>query len=152
MRNRSRGIALPLVLLALVLIGTLVASGFAVAQLEQRIGRNTLYTVQASAAAEMGAVSVVGEWSSHGLGLLAPGDSRTLPPVDLPDRTTYEATVRRLNESLFTVTVIGTRHDAGGGTLARRDESLTLRQADSALPGAAPTVPLANRAWTSLAP
>jgi hypothetical protein len=140
---------LPLVLLALVLIGGLVAGGFAVALLEQRIGRNTLYAVQAGGAAETGAMSVVAEWDARGLGLMAPGGSQTLPAVELPGHTTYEATVRRLNEELFVVRVIGTRQDADRGMLARRDVSLTLRQADSARPGAPPVMPLANRAWTS---
>jgi hypothetical protein len=144
--------ALPLVLLALVLISALVAGGFAVALLEQRIGQNTLYAVQAAGAAETGAVTVVAEWASHGLDALGAGAIRTLPPVELPGRSTYQATVRRLNPELFVVWVTGIRRDAGGGTLARRDMSLTLRRADSGAPGVPPVTPLANRAWTWMSP
>ena len=144
--------ALPLALLALILIGGLVAVGFAVAQLEQRVGRNTLYAVQAGTAAEAGALSVVAAWDGHGLAALAPGEERTLPSVELPGRTSYEATVRRLNEALFAIAVVGTRHDADGGTLAQREVGLTLRRADSAAAGALPVIPLSNRAWTATSP
>ena len=64
---------LPLALLALVVIAAVVACAFASAYLEQRIGRNTLYAVQAAGAAEAGAAAVVGAWEAHGLSLLAPG-------------------------------------------------------------------------------
>ena len=149
---RKRGMALPLALFALILIGGLMAVGFAVAQLEQRVGRNTLYAVQAGAAAEIGALSVVADWDGHGLAALAPGEGRTLPSVELPGRTSYEATVRRLNDALFAIAVVGTRHDAEGGILAQRDVRLTLRRADRAVAGALPVVPLANRAWTAASP
>jgi hypothetical protein len=139
--------ALPLALLALVVIAALVAGGFAAAHLEQRIGRNTLYAVQAAGAAEAGAVAVVGEWEGHGLGLLAPGTSAALPTAPLPGRTAYSPTVTRLNQQLFLVRVAGVRSDAGGGTLARRVVGLLVRVADAAVPGAPPVWPLRNRAW-----
>jgi hypothetical protein len=140
--------ALPLALLGLVVIAALVAAGFASAHLEQRVGRNTLYAVQAAGAAEAGAVAVVGEWEGHGLELLAPGDSAVLPTVQLPGRTVYSPTVTRLNGELFLVQVEGTRSDAGGGMLARRKVGLLVRVADSAIPGAPPVWPLRNRAWS----
>ena len=140
--------ALPLALLALVVIAALVAGGFAAAHLEQRIGRNTLYAAQAAGAAEDGTVAVVGEWDGHGLGLLAPGDSAVLPTAPLPGHTAYSPTVTRLNGELFLVRVVGVRSDAGGGALARRDVGLLVRVADSAIPGAPPVWPLRNRAWS----
>ena len=139
--------ALPLALLALVVIAALVAGGFAAAHLEQRIGRNALYAVQAAGAAEAGAAAVMGGWDGHGLGLLAPGDSAVLATVPLPGRTAYAPTVSRLNGELFLVRVAGTRSDAGGGMLARREVGLLVRVADSAIPGAPPVRPLTNRAW-----
>jgi len=139
--------ALPLAILALVVIAALVAGGFAAAHLEQRIGRNTLYAVQAAGAAEAGAAAVVGEWEGHGLSLLAPGDSAVLPATPLPDRTAYSPTVVRLNGELFLARVVGVRGDADGGALARREVRLLVRVADSTLPGAPPVWPLRNRAW-----
>jgi hypothetical protein len=141
--------ALPLTLLAMVVIAAIVAGGFAAAHLEQRIGRNTLYSVQAAGAAEAGAAAVVGEWDGHGLGLLAPGDSAVLPASPLPGRTAYSPTVVRLNGELFQVRVVGIRSDADGGALARREVRLLVRVADSAMVGAPPVWPLRNRAWSA---
>ncbi len=139
--------ALPLALLALVVIAALVTAGFTAAHLEQRIGRNTLYAVQAAGAAEAGATAVVGQWEGRGLGLLAPGDSTVLPAVQLPGRTAYVLTVVRLNGELFRVRVAGMRSDADGGALAEREVALLVRVADSTAPGAPPVWPLRNRAW-----
>jgi hypothetical protein len=140
--------ALPLALLALVVIGAIVAGGFAVALLEQRIGRNTLYAVQAAGAVEAGAAAVVGGWEGFGLAFLAPGDSTVLPTVPLPGRTAYSPTVVRLTEKLFHVRVVGISSDAGGGELARREMGLLVRSADSVVPGLPPVRPLADRSWT----
>ena len=147
MRATNRGIALALALLALVVIAALVAAGFAAAHLEQRIGRNTLYAVQAIGAAEAGAAAVVGEWEGHGLGALVPGDSAVLPSVPLPGRAAYSPTVVRLNGELFLVRVAGIRSDADGAALARRQVGLLVRAADSAGPGSPLVWPLRNRAW-----
>lgn len=147
MTASRRGMALPLALLALVVIAAIVAGGFAAAFLEQRVGRNTLYAVQAAGAAEAGAVAVVGEWDAHGLGSLAPGGNAVLPAAPLPGRTAYSPTVTRLNGELFLVRVTGVRNDGAGGTLAQREVGLLVRAADSAVPGAPPVWPLRNRAW-----
>jgi hypothetical protein len=137
--------ALPLAVMALVVLAALVACGFAGAVLEQRIGRNTLYAVQAAGAADAGAVMVVGGWSTHGLDLLATGDSAVLPRVPLSGRASYGATVSRLNGELFLVRSEGVRSDAAGGILARRNIGVVVRLPDSTAAG--PVRPLANRAW-----
>jgi hypothetical protein len=147
MTRRERGMALPLAVMAVVVIAALVACGFAGAVLEQRIGRNALYAVQAAGAADAGAAMVVGEWSTHGLGLLATGDSSVLPSVPLPGRASYGATVTRLNGELFLVRSEGVRSDAAGGMLARRDVGVVVRLMDSAAAGS--VRPLANRAWVT---
>jgi hypothetical protein len=139
--------ALPLALLALVVIAAIVAAGFAAALLEQRIGRNMLHAVQAAGAAESGAVAVVGEWEGLGLGLLAPGDSAVLPTIPLPGGAAYSPTVIRLNGELFLVRVAGVRPAAAGGAPAWREVGLLVRVADSAVPGAPPVWPIRNRAW-----
>lgn len=146
----ERGMALPLALFALVVIAALVAGGFTAALLEQRIGRNVLYAVQAAGAAEAGAAIVIGGWDDQGLGLLAPGNSAVLATVPLPGRTAYSPTVSRLNGELFLVRVAGIRGDADGGALARREVGLLVRVADSAVPGSPPVRPLGNRAWVDV--
>jgi hypothetical protein len=148
----ERGMALPLAVLALVLIAALVACGFAGTLLEQRMGRNALYAVQAAGAADAGAALVVGEWDAQGLDLLAAGDSAVLPRVSLPGRTEYAPTVSRLNGELFQIRVEAIRTDASGGLLARREVNLIVRRADSAVSGTPPVRPLPNRAWSWVSP
>ena len=144
----KRGMALPLALLALVVMAALVAGGFAAAWLEQRIGRNALYAVQAMAAGQAGAADVVGQWESHGLSLLATGSTAVLPTVPLHGRISYSPAVTRLNGQLFLVRVAGVAGDAGGGELARREVGLLVRTADSISPGQPPVRPLGYRSWT----
>lgn len=148
MRVGRRGVVLPLALFAMVVIGALVAAGLALALLEQRAGRNTLYAVQAAGAAEAGAVAVVGGWAGHGLDGLLPGQSATLPAAALPGGTRYQASVHRLNARLFELRVTGTRTDADGGLLARRELGLVLRRGDSG----ASVAPLTDRAWSWTSP
>jgi hypothetical protein len=144
--------ALPLALFALVVIAALVGGAFAAAYLEQRAGRNALYAVQAAAAAEAGAAAVIGGWDGLGLGALAPGDSAVLGSVGLPGSGTYAPVVGRLNGELFLVRVEGTRTDAAGGVLARREVGVVVRVADSGGPGLPTVWPLPGRGWIPLSP
>jgi hypothetical protein len=146
MRSGRRGVVLPAALLALVVIAALVGATFASAHLEQRLGRNTLYAVQAAGAAEVGVVTIVDRWNAYGLHLLGPGQSTAPPGEVLPGPCTYTSTVRRLNGQLYLVEVEGLRTDAAGTGLARRRVALVLRLADSAS-APLPVVPLADRAW-----
>lgn len=143
---------LPLSLFALVVISAIVAGSLALALLEQRTGRNTLYAVQAAGAAEAGAVAVMGGWAGYGLDALLPGDSTVMAPVQLPSGSSYRASVHRLNPELFEVRLAGLRVDADGGLLARRELGLILRRADSAPAGIPPVTPLAMRAWDLVSP
>jgi hypothetical protein len=141
---------LPLALLALVVIAALVAGVFASAYVEQRVGRNTLYAVQAAGAAEAGAAAVIGAWEAHGLSLLAPGESAVLPTEALPGSSAYTPSVRRLNDQLFLLEVEGIRADADARPLARRRLGVVLRSADSVAPGLPVVRPMAQRAWISM--
>jgi hypothetical protein len=147
--SANRGMVLPLTLLALVVIAALVACAFASAYLEQRIGRNTLYAVQAAGAAETGAATVVGAWEAHSLNLLGPGESVVLPTEVLPGSSAYTPSVSRLNDQLFLLEVEGIRTAADARPLARRRLGVVLRTVDSAVGGPAGVRPLAHRAWIS---
>ncbi len=136
--------ALPLAMLALVVVAALIVAVFASARLELRMGRNAMYAAQAAGAADVGIGSVVSGWSGLGLEALAPGVALTLPGASLPDRTEYEAVVLRLNERLYRIGVTGFRRDADGLALATRQVELVVRLADSADSGA--VVPL-MRGW-----
>ena len=142
---------LPLALLALVVITGLVACAFASAYVEQRVGRNTLYAVQAAGAAEVGATAVVGAWDGNGLSLLAPGASTVLPTEAIPGSSAYSPSVRRLNDQLFLLEVEGMRTAADATPLARRRIGVVLRMADSAGSEHPVVGPLAQRAWISTA-
>ena len=141
---------LPLALLALVVLAALVAAAFASAYVEQRLGRNTLYGVQAAGAAEAGAAAVVAAWETLGLSLLGPGERTVLPTEVVPGSGAYTPSVRRLNQQLFLLEVEGVRADADGRPLARRRLGLWLRGADSAEAGGSGVEPLAQRAWISM--
>jgi hypothetical protein len=147
MRRGRRGAALPLVLFVLVVVAALVGGGFSLAFLEQRVGRNALYAVQAEGAAEAGAAAVLADWEGQGLSLLAPGGAVALPAASLPGWSGYEAAITRLNGELFLLRVEGTRRDADGGILARRQVELVLRAADSVVPGLPSVLPLPGRGW-----
>jgi hypothetical protein len=141
---------LPLALLALVVIAALVACAFASAYIEQRIGRNTLYAVQAAGAAETGAAAAIGAWETLGLSLLGPGESTVLPTEVLPGSSAYTTSVRRLNDQLFLLQVEGIRTDADARPLARRRLGVLLRGPEGAAPGIPVVEPLAQRAWISM--
>ena len=140
--------ALPLAMLALVVLAALIAGVFASARLEQRMGRNAMYAAQATGAADVGIGAVVSGWDELGLDALAPGESRTLPGTALPDRAGYDAAVLRLNATLYRIGVTGFRRDADGAPLAAREVELVVRLTDSLAPGSAAVAPLA-RGWTS---
>ena len=147
MTTNPRGMALPLTLYALVVVAALVSVGFGAAILEQRIGRNAVYSVQALGAAEVGVAGVLAEWEEHNLGSLASAQTSVLPTATLAGSTSYTPTVTRLNGELFLVRVTAIRSDAHGGMLARREAGLVVRVADSAAPGSPPVRPLISRAW-----
>jgi hypothetical protein len=147
MRRSEQGIALAAALLALIVIGALVGGAVLAAQLEHRMGRNTLYAVQAAAAAEAGVSEVLASWEALGLGALVPGESVSLPAVSRPSRTAFAPTVRRLNGELFLVRVVGSRSDAAGAALAERTVGMLARTAETPGPGSPPVAPLASRSW-----
>ena len=137
--------ALPLAVIALVIVAALVAAGLAGALVEQRVGRNGLYAAQAAGAAASGVGQVVAGWEGYGLGGMALGDSIALPTVFLPGRTEYAPVVTRLNGELFRIRVAATRTDADGEVLASREGDLVVRLGDSG--AAAPVQPIAGRPW-----
>lgn len=126
-RAGERGMALALAIFALVVVGALVAAAFVAGHLEQRTGRGTLYAAQAADAAEAGAAQTLADWDALGLNALAPGATIALPQVALAGRSVYKPTVSRLNDQLFLVRSLGSRGNAGGGTLARRTIAIVAR-------------------------
>ena len=116
----ERGIALAVAVLALVVIGALVAGTFFAGRLEQRGGQNTVYSAQAFEAAEAGVIATITGWDPNVHGAGAVGADVALPLTSLGGQASYTPTVTKLNSSLFLIRSRGERATPGGNILARR--------------------------------
>jgi len=106
MMNRvldNRGIALPMAIFALVIVGALVAGSFFVGMQEQQVGRNTVKLQQAFASAEYGAQLTVANWSTDVYNALAVGGTTTIGGSLSGQQGWYRGQVTRLNQQLFLV-------------------------------------------------
>lgn len=118
----QRGIALPAAVLALVVVGALIAGVFFIARVEQLSAVNTLGSAQAAQTADAGLASIVGGASAP-YRTLAVGASST-PVVALVagnplDR--YTVTVTKLSDdNRYIVESLGERLDATGAVVASR--------------------------------
>ena len=75
MMRRRAGMALPMVLGAIVLIGTLIGGVMFLATQDYRVGANTLNETRAEAAAEMGLNRVLTDWDQTKNTTMATGDT-----------------------------------------------------------------------------
>ncbi|MCZ6753776.1 MAG: pilus assembly PilX N-terminal domain-containing protein [Gemmatimonadetes bacterium] len=116
----QRGIALAMAIFALVVIGGIVSATFYMGYLEQQSGRNTMYATQAFEASEAGLTATLENWNSAIYNAMAPGDTLTLPTVNMTGRVSFTAALTRLNPNIFLVRSTGSRSDAGGNVLAER--------------------------------
>lgn len=98
--ENSRGVALPLAIFALVVIGVLVGASFYIGRQEQSVGRNTVRLQQAFAAAEGGMQTRLANWDPPTLNALAIGDSAAFGG-SIAGSGWYRGNVRRLNDLLF---------------------------------------------------
>ena len=147
----ERGMALALVLFALVIIGLMVASTFLGGLLEQQSGRSLLLTTQAREAAEgelWNVVSNVGPASLHTLPVL--GEPLQLPATSATPGLSIEKRVARLADNLFLVLIHATRQDAAGGPLAVRSLGLLTTLATDSISGAQMLLPITRRSWLQL--
>jgi hypothetical protein len=152
LRNDERGIALPLALLVLIVVGALVVGSFFTARLEQQSGRNTLFAAQAREAAEAGLSQALATVDAAMLEAIAiGGPPLSLGAVNLSNGARAGLDVRRLTGALFLVRVQGWRPDAGGMVLATRSLGAVVQLMPAAVAGAGGLQPrLAERGWLSL--
>ena len=111
------GIALALALVALVVIGALVAGAFFVGTQEQRIGESQRRGLRTFALAEGGVHEVLGSWRPESINTMAiyPADSyRVWDRAAAAGTGSYRGWVYKLNRSLYLVDVTGS--DAGDPT------------------------------------
>lgn len=119
LRDR-RGIALPLVLFVIVVLGAITAGSFYVARLEQRTGDNTLASVRALNAAEAGIANAVANWNGVAWNTTPVGTSVALGTVSLGGTSYYADTLTRINDNIFMVQSVGLDSLAPGRVRARR--------------------------------
>jgi Tfp pilus assembly protein PilX len=105
----ERGIALVAAIVALVVIGALVAGTFFVSSLEQKTAENSVDAAEAYQAAEAGIVKNVANWDT-GNNTLATDAGTTIAQDSVANGTYFNVTISRLNSSLFLLKSVGTRN------------------------------------------
>jgi len=124
----ERGVALPMAIFALVVIGLLVAGTFFASRLEQQSGQNTLFASQAAEAAEAGLSDALGSTYSTAASLQAIGVGNSSAPitVTLASGISYTESVDQLTSSVYLYRSVGTRQSAGA-TAATRSVGVLAR-------------------------
>lgn len=122
----ERGIALPLALFGIIIIGAILAALFTVTRMEQRQGDGAIGTLQAFEAAETGLATLVASWNSS-YNALAVDSSMTNAPVTVAGNARYQTTIRRTSSAAFLATAEGQLLDGSGGIRTRRQVAQVLR-------------------------
>jgi hypothetical protein len=100
MSRARNGMALPMVLGAIVIIGTLIAGVMFVATQDYRVGANSLNETRAAAVAEMGLNRVATDWNFSRNTSMKTGDTLRLTYTD-PNGATADVFLTRLNGPFF---------------------------------------------------
>jgi hypothetical protein len=127
LRSDERGMALALAVIAILVIGALVTGTLFAGRMEMVSGRNTVYTAQASEAAEAGLAAAFSpwnrDWNEYAVGVdeVQPTVTVTGPTgVASPTKIRYTNTVRRLQGGTYLITSVGQKLDRNGNVLATR--------------------------------
>lgn len=126
LRN-ERGIALPIVIFTMVVIGAIVAGTFFLARQEARTGDNTLASATAAEAAEAGVAQVIANWSPATFNGIAVGDSMVLATSSLGGNASYTPTLSRLSPQIFLVRAVGRYQTAGVPPRSQRKVGVLAR-------------------------
>ena len=121
LRNDERGMALALAMLSIVVIGALVSGTFFAGRMEMISGRNSVYAVQASEAAEAGLAAAFSPWDRT-WNVYPVGVDQIQPTVVIsgPTRVQYTTTVRRMQGGSYLIRTVGQKLDRSGNVLATR--------------------------------
>ena len=118
----SSGAALPAAIFALLVVGVLVGTAFFLGRQEQLVGRNTVRSQQAFAAAEAGLHVQLGDWLASGGNQLVAGDSIVFSGT-VATSGWYRGSLRRLNDLLFLIQSEGFSADSA----ARQQLGMVVR-------------------------
>ena len=99
----ERGVAVPLALFVLVVLGVLISSTLWAAHVESRAGRQALLALKARLAADLAWPDVVARFDSLGGSAMAPGDSLVVGSWAGPGGVSAAVVVHRLGPELFLV-------------------------------------------------
>lgn len=129
----ERGIALAVAVLALVVIGALVAGSFYAGRVEQRGGQNALYAAQAFEAAEAGLTTTIDNWPAA-LNTRAVAVDSVFPVASFGGGNEVTVTVTRLSATTSMIRSEGVHRDAGGGLMSRGVVSTLAKYVTSSIP------------------
>ncbi len=120
----ARGIALPVAIFALVIVGALVSSAFFAATQEQRIAEQARRSQRAFGAAELGVAETVRAWNRRAYNSIStyPGNDS----VKIAGSGSYGGYVHKLSRNLYLVEVTGLDSTHGAGP-ARQSVGVLLR-------------------------
>lgn len=110
MVRNERGIALPIAIFALVVVGALVAGAFFAGNQELRLAENGKRVTRSFGVAEVGLAERVRTWDPVVNNQIRtyPVDSAAIAMTTAPSRTgSYNGWVRKLNDNLFLMDVVG---------------------------------------------
>lgn len=134
MRARRRGAALPLALVALVLLELVVAALWAAAEADARAGRVALATARVDAAADGALALAIATWDTAAADALTPGAVLALPSRSWGGGVVASAEVERRSWSLFEVRA-GAELVRGGVPEAARRAAVLVRRHPGGNPG-----------------
>lgn len=108
--QNERGMALPVAIFALVVIGALVAGALFAGTQEQRVAENTRRATQSFGVADAGVAEVIRQWtpSARNQGRVYPLDSMRVDTTASPGGTgSYGGYVYKLNPNLYLIDMAG---------------------------------------------
>ncbi|HEX9895028.1 MAG TPA: hypothetical protein VGA78_13945 [Gemmatimonadales bacterium] len=129
----ERGMALVMAVLALVVMGALVAGSFFVSRVEQVSGYNTVWATEASESAEAGIAWAMSNLEADDYGALpvyepgAPGEIEFTGTVQNMAGRVWTDSIRRLNNELFLVRSTGQRLAGGNRVMATHTVAQLVR-------------------------